>query len=200
MYLSRLSIENIFLDFDARKNMLESRNWLTAIHKYEDDMARIVLVPTYDSQGQFYMSQTKIGVDDFAEEAEDSSSKMINFHSQISSNNYLTQMLSAGKSTAEAMAHADEMIQQIETELKLTAERAKALIKEYDAQQANGYLTVSIDSRDDRMLSAVKWTLIFVLAFFLVLHAICFLSEVNDKRFKVRREQIIKMLCEMPER
>ena len=62
-YVERLKIQNVFKDFDARKAAAASENNLTAISMYENDMARIVLVPTYDTNYQFYMSQTRIGID-----------------------------------------------------------------------------------------------------------------------------------------
>lgn len=181
-YLGRLSTENIFLNFDARKERMTNLNWLAAIKKYEDDMARIVLVPTYDDLGQFYMSQTKIGVDEFAEEAESSADKMTQLHAQISNNNYVAAQLSAGRGSEAAASWADQNILQIEGELSAAAERARALINEYDADQANGYLTVNVSSWESRAMSAVERALVMSVIFFVLLHIISFLSEVKKKR------------------
>ncbi len=178
-YLGRLSAENIFLDFDARKESISSNNWLSAIRRYEDDMARIVLVPTYDTEGQFYMSQTKIGVDEFAEEAESHADQMVNYHSLIADNNYLFQRLSAAQGEAVGEEPVNRMIEQIEGELASTAERAQTLIKEYEAKQASGYLTVVIEPWESRALSVVWKTGLLCILFCMLLHVMCFLSEVQ---------------------
>jgi len=178
-YLGRLSTENIFLDFDARREGISSNNWRSAIQQYEDDMARIVLVPTYDTKGQFYMSQTKIGVDEFAEQTEVHADKMINYRSQIADNNYLFQQLSAAQSEASEEERVNRMIEQIEGELASTAGRAQMLIEEFEAKQANGYLTVSIEPWESRALSVV-WKVAALCALFcLLLHAMCFISEAQ---------------------
>jgi len=178
-YLGRLSAENIFLDFDARKEQISSENWLSVIRRYEDDMARIVLVPTYDTKGQFYMSQTKIGVDEFAEQTEVHADRMINYHSLMADNDYLFQQLSAARGDAAAEEQAVRMIGQIEEELASTARRAQRLIEEYEAKQANGYMTVVIPPWEDRALSAVWKTGALCVVFLLLMHAMWFLSEVQ---------------------
>ncbi len=183
-YLGRLSAENIFLDFEARKDRMTSNNWLAVMRKYEDDMARIVLVPTYDSYGQFYMSQTKIGVDEFAEEAEESADKMIELHARIADNEYIADKLSAEGEKSGSAAGADRMIEQIEAELTDTAERARSLVKEYDFRQANGYLTVSVSSWKSRAMSAVKKAAVLTLAVFVMLHVISFLGDIKRNRKK----------------
>lgn len=185
MYLGRLSAENVFLAFDAKKDRLDNENWLTAIKKYEDDMARIVLVPTYDNQGQFYMSQTKIGVDDFAEEAEENSNNMILFHADIANNNYVARQLSSGKSSDAAVQRANELIEQIEAELTATAERARALIQESEAKRANDYMTVTIRSWGSRSKAALKKAIMVSVAFFFMLHVTSFLFAMKKNRRKV---------------
>ncbi len=186
-YLGRLSTENILLDFDARKEGVSNENWLSVIRRYEDDMARIVLVPTYDTKGQFYMSQTKIGVDEFAEQAESYADRMVNLHSLIVDNEYLFRQLSATQSENAAAERADRMIEQIEEELASTAQRAKMLIQEFEAKQANGYMTVTIKPWESRTMSVLKKTGVLGIAFFLLMHASCFLSEVQKNRKEKRR-------------
>lgn len=183
-YLGRLSAENTLLDFDARKESISNNNWLSVIRRYEDDMARIALVPTYDTSGQFYMSQTKIGVDEFAEQAEVHADRMTNFNSLIADNNYVYQQLSAAQSEEAAVEQAVRMIERIEEELISTSERAKILIEEFEAKQANGYMTVVIKPWEDRAISVVKKTGALSIAFFLLMHAMYFLSEVRRSREK----------------
>ena len=44
---------------------------LEAIEMYNAFMTRFVLIPTYDTDKEFYMSRTKVGVDYFAAEAKE---------------------------------------------------------------------------------------------------------------------------------
>ncbi len=155
-FMGRLSADNVFETFDARKYSRSNENRLSAIRKYADDVARIVLVPTYDMDGQFYMSQTKIGIDNFAEDAEDYAKQKTKSDSSIANNQYIYGQLTKSAATAETLAKAEILAAAIEKELTDVSEDAKAAVKEYDNKQANGYLTLSVDTRDDHILEAAK--------------------------------------------
>ena len=62
---------------------------LNAINTYERDMASIFLVPTRDEEGEFYMGRTKVGVDNFAVEAESFMESASNLQKIIETNNYI---------------------------------------------------------------------------------------------------------------
>ena len=44
----------------------KSDTFMTILDNYNNKMVSSVLIPTYDSDGSFYMSRTKVGIDDLA--------------------------------------------------------------------------------------------------------------------------------------
>ena len=59
-YKTRLDYQNRLLDTDHQKRLAAYDIRLEAIDMYDEQMARIVLVPTNDETQEFYMSKTKI--------------------------------------------------------------------------------------------------------------------------------------------
>lgn len=141
-YMGRLGFQNAFLYFDSLKADRASRNNLEAISLYEDEMARIVLVPTYDTDSQFYMSQTRIGIDDFAAEADGYANRKTEIDSQIALNNHIFQQLSQANEADGRDEKAEGLIGQIEEELVKLAKEARTLVEEYSISQTDEYITV----------------------------------------------------------
>ena len=145
-YVNRLEVANVFMRFNAQKAAASNENMLEAITMYEDDMARIVLVPTYDTNNQFYMSQTRIGVDDFAANANHYVDEKIAIQEKIAYNDHVIGQLSGRSGGAEDKAEA--LIGQIRRELTRIAGLAEELVKEYNARQANRYMTAVVSSSE----------------------------------------------------
>lgn len=156
-YISRLEVSNIFLDFNAQKAAASNENTLEAISMYENDLARIVLVPTYDVNNQFYMSQTRIGVDDFAASADHYADEKVSIYGDIADNTHIIGQFSNRSRGDGTDAKADALIGQIEQELTRIAGQAEELVKEYNARQANNYMTITASSVEGQAKSlAVK--------------------------------------------
>lgn len=143
-YVQRLEIENVFLGFDAEKAAASNENTLEAISMYADDMARIVLVPTYDVNEQFYMSQTRIGIDDFAASADRYASEKNSIYKTIEKKSHVIEKFSGGYASTGAVEKADVLIAQIEQELRRVARLANELVNEYSARQANEYMSAVV--------------------------------------------------------
>jgi len=149
-YISRLNAANVFLQFDAQKAAASNENRLEAISMYENDMARIVLVPTYDTNNQFYMSQTRIGVDDFAASASHYADEKVAIHGSIADNQHVMEQFSSRAGADGEDTKAKELIAQIQQELVRIARQAEALVKEYNARQANKYMTAVVSSAESQ--------------------------------------------------
>lgn len=146
--LARLSYLNLIKDLNADKNTASYGIHLDAIEMYERDMATIVLIPTRDETGEFYMSRTKIGVDAFADDAEGYSKKASVAKSYISTNNYAINQLQNSAATDADYATADAMVAAISTSLRAYADKALAMVEAYDAKTAGNYLTFNLDTYD----------------------------------------------------
>lgn len=149
--ISRLNYLNLIQDIKADKNTASYKIRLETIEMYERDLATIVLIPTRDGTGEFYMSRTKIGVDVFADEAEDYSKNASKAKSVISTNNYAIRQLSSGSATAADYATADAMVQAICDNLQGYAQKGLAMIAKYDAKTTGEQLTLSLPELERSM-------------------------------------------------
>lgn len=168
-YLGRLGIENVFLYFDELTQAAYNRNALTAVSMYEDDMARIVLVPTYDKSSQFYMSETRIGVDDYAEEARNYATSKNSLRSDISVNNHSIEQFRRGE-TSVMDEKAELLVQQIGSEMERVCRDAQNLAQEYFDWESNEYVSLALKPFDDKIMDiisqTVKYTLVLVVPMF----------------------------------
>lgn len=187
-YLGRLNIENVFLHFDALKAEAANKNNLAAISMYENDLARIVLVPTYDVNEQFYMSQTRIGIDDFAAQADDYANEKTEIRSEIATNNHVLDMLSASQTSDGIDGKAERLVEQIENELTRVALEAETLVKEYSTQQANNYMTITVSEPENRLGSLLSGSLSLTLLFAAGIY-LCAFAVSMDKTAGKEKEQ-----------
>lgn len=188
-FMSRLSFENIFDHFDALKADYSSKNNLTAISMYEDDLARIVLIPTYDTNFQFYMSQTRIGIDDFAESADSFAQEKTIIRSGIAKNNRILRQLSSGVIRSGIDQKAETLILQIEEELTKLAGEAQELVKEYSAKQANEYMLVTVHTLESRAGKAAVNALLYTLLFAAAAHCVAFAVTLGRKNRRERKDR-----------
>lgn len=180
-YISRLNVANEFMRFDAQKAAASNENTLEALSMYENDMARIVLVPTYDTNNQFYMSQTRIGVDDFAASADHYAGEKVSIHGKIADNSHVIQQFSGWRRSGTDKK-AESLIAQIEQELTRIAQQADILVKEYNARQANQYMAVVVSSRESQAKSLALEVAALTLLFAVGLHMSWFAFAEGRRR------------------
>ncbi len=166
----------------ARKAAASNENTLEAIAMYENDIARIVLVPTYDTNNQFYMSQTRIGVDDFAASASHYADEKVSIYGKIADNSHVIGKLSGRYRSGGTDEKAEALIAQIEQELLRIAHQAEDLVEEYNARQANRYMTAVISSAEAQAGSLAVEIAMLTLLFAASLHLGWFAFEENRKR------------------
>ena len=181
IYLGRLSFENMNLGFDAEKERLSNINNLEAIDMYENDISTAVLVPTYDENAQYYMSRTRIGVDDLASSAEEHANQMTSIRSQIANNLHVASMLADITPGAENIATADELIDQIETELDRVIDNIIVTIREYNESITNQYMDISEVSEVSSWMSSLKDVLIWWVGIAVLLHVCAALKEYEKE-------------------
>lgn len=105
------------------KNIRAYNVYLRAIARYDNDMAVVVYIPTYDVDNTFYMSKTKIGIDHFSMNAEMySTGASINL-AQVMNQDYLLRQLSFAQGGTAAYEKADEMIESLKAQILSLAYR-----------------------------------------------------------------------------
>lgn len=116
-----------------------------AIAKYDKDMARIVLVPTWDNDGQYYMGRTKIGIDTLSVQSVAYSNNIANLEKSIKDNELKIQKFTeASGNTEENKAYVSELIESTTESLKTLAEEARLIGREYYSSQMNQCISATV--------------------------------------------------------
>lgn len=183
--INRFEFVNVQSDFD--KQELDQSYSITnkAISRYDSDMARIVLVPTWDSEGKYYMGRTKIGIDELSVQAVSYSQSIASVEKGISDNNLkLEKFRAAAGNTAENREYASSLISEIEVSLKSLAEEARLIGQEYYSNQMNQCISATVYSSS--VLSQAKTLLLILIvsyiAFWAKKSSVSFASEDGNNK------------------
>ena len=147
-YAAQMDYENLLLNRDYEKDMAAYHVRLEAIEIYDEQMAQIVLVPTTDEYQRFYMSRTRIGVDDFADEADLALENATEAQTSILHNTYAKAQVSGAAVHAAHFNKADAMLEELKLELLELADQSKQISQQFITEKRNGYMTVGIEEKD----------------------------------------------------
>lgn len=160
-YISKLEYENFLKNIDYQKFMAEYQNRLHTIEIYDSALTAVVLIPTLDTQNNFYMSRTKVAIDYQATAAESANSNGNDTLAVIQKNEYaIRQMRSQTANTPSSIATAQSMIQDMKQKLETLIETTKILNKEYVRYKTKNYLTISFEERSLADELSLKWVIL----------------------------------------
>lgn len=169
-YIDRLSYQNQSTDFTRMKNASSYNLCNQAIQMYSEEMTRVVLVPTWDQSGKYYMGRTKVGIDELSVMATSFSDDVATNEKEIMDNNLVAEKMERATSDDSVIAQADELIASIDKSIdSFTAEAIKAG-REYSNHKMNQCIAVSISGTS--LLNELKSILVF--AIFAYLAALLF--------------------------
>lgn len=140
-YIGRLEYDNVLLDYEKQKAAASFAICNEAIAKYDKAMSRIVLVPTWDGDGEFYMGRTKIGPDALSMKAYDYSMDVANAQKNMENNSNIIGAMRTGSERHAASVQA--MIEQIYQTMLKYADEAWNLAREYSDTQMNQCISIS---------------------------------------------------------
>lgn len=146
-YQTRMDYQNRLQNVEYDKQMATYNVRLEAIKMYDEQMARIVLVPTTDEDEEFYMSRTKIGADYFADEADSALETASSIQEDIKHNEYSKQQVSKSNVSDAQYEKADQMIEELKQELIDLSEQSKKLSDEYLSYKRNGYIALNLEDK-----------------------------------------------------
>lgn len=160
-YISKLEYENFLKNIDYQKFMAEYQNRLHTIEIYDSALTAVVLIPTLDTQNNFYMSRTKVAIDYQATAAESANSNGNDTLAVIQKNEYaIRQMRSQTANSSSSLATAQSMIQDMKQKLETLIETTKILNKEYVRYKTKNYLTISFEERSLADELSLKWVIL----------------------------------------
>jgi hypothetical protein len=143
-YIDRLAYQNKNTDFDKKKNYVSFTLCNDAIDMYSEEMTRVVLVPTWDGSGKYYMGRTKVGIDELAVLATGFSDNVAANNKEIMENELVIEKIMSANTNTSVNAQADALIESIDKSIdNFTAEAIKAG-REYSNYTMNQCVAVSI--------------------------------------------------------
>ena len=143
-YIDRLSHMNKNLDFDRQKNQVSYELCNEAVAMYSEEMTRIVLVPTWDKGGKYYMGRTKVGVDELSVMATVFSDYVASNEKDIDNNQLVISKMASEHQNAQVYETADALIESIYENIKAFEKEAIMAGREYSRHKMNQCIAVSI--------------------------------------------------------
>lgn len=143
-YVDRLLYHNEKVDFDRRKNSASYRLCNEAIDMYSEEMTRIVLVPTWDQAGKYYMGRTKVGIDELSVMATNYSNYVASNEKEIMDNNLIIDKISLNNQDQQILSSADLLVESIYESIKGFEKEAITAGREYSRHKMNQCIAVSI--------------------------------------------------------
>ncbi len=178
-YVDRLKYHNENVDFDRRKNYASYNLCNEAIDMYSEEMTRVVLVPTWDQAGKYYMGRTKVGVDELSVMATNFSNYVASNEKEIMDNNLIIDKISSKNSKSKLNVAADTLVESIYESIKGFEKEAIKAGREYSRHKMNQCIAVSIYGIS--LMSELK-TLILFAAFIYVALVLYRISEKFPKK------------------
>ena len=161
-YVDRLTYQNTNVDFDRQKNKASYNLCNQAIDMYSEEMTRVVLVPTWDQSGKYYMGRTKVGVDELSVLATNFSNYVASNEKEIMDNNLVIDKISFNNPEVHLYESADSLIESIYNGIKDFEKEAINAGREFSSHTMNQCIAVSVYGIS--FMSELK-TLIFFAAF-----------------------------------
>lgn len=143
-YVDRLSYHNKNVDFDRQKNDASYILCNQAIDMYSEEMTRIVLVPTWDQAGKYYMGRTKVGVDELSVMATTFSDYVASNEKEIMDNLLVINKISLGEQDPQLYESADALIDFIYDSIKDFEQSAINAGREFSRYRMNQCIAVNV--------------------------------------------------------
>jgi len=143
-YIDRLSYQNKNTDFERQKNAVSFDLCNQAIAMYSEEMTRVVLVPTWDEVGKYYMGRTKVGIDELSVMASKFSDEVASNEKEIMDNNLIIGKMEGVSGNSATHEPTDTLIASIDSSIKSFGKEAILAGREYSANKMNQCIAVGI--------------------------------------------------------
>lgn len=143
-YIDRLTYQNTNTDFDRQKNNASFKLCNDAVAMYSKEMTRVVLVPTWDQSGKYYMGRTKVGIDELSVMATSFSDIIAENEKELMNNSLIIEKIEKVNGTSQLASQVDELISKIDKSLDDFTVEAINAGREYSDYKMNQCIAVSI--------------------------------------------------------
>ena len=151
-YLRTLNYKNDTFDIKYQKFMIDYNVRKQGVENYDSAMIGTVMVPSVNERREYYMSRTNIGTDYLTRDADYSLSQGSAVERDIIENNDIIAKVSASAVGDEEYQKAEELIKNVDAELKNVANIADTTDKDYIKHTTKDYLTfTTYENSSDKM-------------------------------------------------
>ena len=176
---------NRTLRWDEMSDSQKSAIYMTILDNYNNKMVSSVLIPTYDNDGAFYMSRTKIGIDDLALQANELLSSAVEAQKSIATNNSKVMALEQPTESHEVQT-AQAMVDNITRQLTDIVSATRELDADCYAQRIRSYLVFSEPQRSFMQRYNVKRSVMLAA----LVCAVCYLGAVVQVCVRRQRQRM----------
>ena len=134
---------------------------------YSEEMTRVVLVPTWDKSGKYYMGRTKVGIDELSVKATDFSDDVASNEKEIMDNNLVIDKMQSADGNSPTHEEADNLIATIDKTIEAFEKEAVAAGREFSNYKMNQCIAVYIDGVS--LFYELKMMILFALFAFISL-------------------------------
>lgn len=145
-YIERLTYQNTITGFTKQKYAASFDICNDSIAMYSEEMTKVVLVPTKDSSGKYYMGRTNVGVDALSVMATGYSNQIAETEKVLMNNNLIIERIETMGDSDEYKAQADALILAIDKTLNELTVEAVTAGREYSDYKMNQCIAVSISN------------------------------------------------------
>lgn len=145
-YIERLTYQNTNTEFTKQKHAASFEICNETIAMYSEEMTRVVLVPTKDANGKYYMGRTNVGIDELSVMATSFSNMIAENEKELMNNNLVIQRIEDANGNSPYTAQADELIVAIDKTLNDLTVEAVTAGREYSDYKMNQCIAVSISN------------------------------------------------------
>ncbi len=176
-YVRTLNYKNEMLTIKYNKFMIDYNVRKDGVQNYDSAMIGTVMVPSVNNRQEYYMSRTNIGTDYLTKDADYSLAQGSSVARDIVENNDIISKVSASTAATEDYAKADELIQNVDSELKNVANIADMTDKEYIKHTTKDYLTFSGYENSQSKMFIIESVLGSTLVFFMLLCVVYYVMD-----------------------
>ena len=174
-YVDRLSYQNKNTDFDRQKNNASYNLCKQAIAMYSEEMTRVVLVPTWDQSGKYYMGRTKVGIDELSVMATTFSDYVASNEKEIMDNELVINKMVSTAKRVKLYESTDTLIESIYEDIKDFEQEAITAGREYSRHRMNQCIAVSVYSGS--LMQEIKMLVVFAV----IAYAAIMLFRISGK-------------------
>jgi len=185
-YMNRTRYDYIANSKTYNNELLAYDTRIQASEKYANDMSTVVYIPTYETDNSFYMSKTKIGIDNFSDAANSHSSLASESLNIMLNQQYKMQQIHNSTANNVFYASADQQANDLKAAITALADKLHTTTVDYIDNSANGYILTYTDTIIS-ILNIKHLAAIFI--FVVVIYVVLSLKNLKKRLRKTRRAE-----------